>query len=496
MKTAAIAFSLSAATSAWLTPVVGAAAHRYGFLDHALSSRKIHGRPIPRLGGIAIVVAFYAPLLALLLVHGSGVGARFWGDLPHALGLFLGGAVIAALGVYDDLFGAGARLKFAVQFGVAALMYAFGFRIDAIAVPLLHTVSVGWLGLPLTMLWIAGVINALNLIDGLDGLAGGTALIAVVATFVEATSRGNALMMLFMGALGGAILGFLRYNLNPARIFMGDTGSMFLGFVLAVSSIQTAHKSSAAVALAIPVVALGLPIADTLLAMARRAVRGVPLFAADRDHIHHRLLERGLTQKQAVRALWAASALLGCSAVALTRLSGVAAAAFLVGVAATFVLGLRRLGYLRMSCPRDLLERRRRNVMTLQAIREVGERLARADRGEDVWVAVCAAAPVLGVSCVALRRGGPAGANQPIVSDGFQEAGPAPFVARFSLRPERPGGDELELGWRDGRRKLSRDTEIAVELLCGYLHDALDRFDPDVPLAPARHEPGRSRLAS
>ena len=151
----------------------------------------------------------------------------------------------------------------------------------------------GLLAFPLTLLWIVGVINALNLIDGLDGLAGGVALCAVLTNLVIAMFRGQPLMTLCMAALAGALIGFLFYNFNPASIFLGDTGSLFLGYVLAVTSIRTHQKSSAAVSILVPMVALAVPIVDTALAMGRRALTGRPMFSGDRDHIHHRLLGLG-----------------------------------------------------------------------------------------------------------------------------------------------------------------------------------------------------------
>src|SRR3990172_1095290 len=238
MHTAVIAFLLSLTAGAILTPLARRLARRIGAIDHALSSRKIHKAPIPRLGGIGIVGAFFPPMVALFFTP-SGVGDLFYARREAALGLFLGGAIIAALGIYDDLKGAGARLKFAVQFGVGGLVYALGYRIDVIANPFGGAIELGWLGLPFTLLWVAGVINAVNLIDGLDGLAGGVAFITLLTVFVAAAVNGAPLMMLVSAALAGAVLGFLRYNFNPATIFMGDTGSMFLGFVLATTAIRT-----------------------------------------------------------------------------------------------------------------------------------------------------------------------------------------------------------------------------------------------------------------
>jgi len=238
MRTAGVAFVLSVICGALLTPLVRQLAHRFGLFDHARSSRKIHGKPIPRLGGIAIVIAFYTPLVGLLLFQ-TGVGQLFYAERDHVIGLFAGGLSIAALGLYDDLRGANAWKKFLVQFAVAGLLYYLGFRIDVIANPLGSEIHLGWVSLPFTVFWIVGVINALNLIDGLDGLAGGVALVAITTTFLVSLQRGHPLMMLFTSALAGAIVGFLLYNFNPASIFMGDTGSMFLGFVLSATAIQT-----------------------------------------------------------------------------------------------------------------------------------------------------------------------------------------------------------------------------------------------------------------
>ncbi len=430
MATVALTFLLSLACSAVFTPLVIKLAHRLNAIDHALSSRKIHGRPIPRLGGIAIAAAFFVPITGLLLVN-SGVGRLFYSDGLRPLGLYVGGALIALLGIYDDLKGAGAKLKFSVQFAVAALVYFLGYRIDALANPFGPTIQLGWLGLPFTMFWIAGVINAINLIDGLDGLAGGVALVAVGMTFVLALLRAEPLMMLFTAALAGALIGFLRYNFNPAKIFMGDTGSMFLGFVLAVSAIETSQKSSTAVAILIPIIVLGLPITDTMLAIWRRGVRGAPLFHADRGHIHHRLLDAGLTQRAACLALWGVSLALGLVAL---------------------VLAFASSGQ-------------------LQHAAEVGM----------VWESVRAAAPALGAECACLRMAGdpPGSASScdDLARRRCHAAGKGRSCTGHNLRGERPGARVLALGWNDQRTHVDSDTERAVEQLCGHLHAALERID-------------------
>jgi UDP-GlcNAc:undecaprenyl-phosphate GlcNAc-1-phosphate transferase len=473
LRTAAVAFTSATLVGAILTPLVRDLARRRGALDHALTSRKVHGKPIPRLGGIAIVAAFYAPLVALFFVN-SEVGQRFWSDPVRASGLIAGGVAIAALGIWDDLRGANAKTKFLVQFAVAGAMYAVGFRIDRIANPY-AMIELGWFALPFTMLWIAGVINAMNLIDGLDGLAGGVALIAITTTFAVAALHSDPLMLLFTAALGGAVLGFLFYNFNPASIFMGDTGSMFLGFVLATTAIQTNHKSSTAVAIIVPIIALGVPIADTLLAMMRRAARGVPMFSADRGHIHHRLLESGLSHRQAVLVLYGASIVLGCIALAFSYASSSEATWFLLALSGVAYLALRKLGYISVEKAQRVFVERKRNLELRSSIRKVGTRLSRAEDLGDVWQALRIAARRLSASAVALHL--PEDARRyDRLAHGFDEAPLDLLRGRYGLFPERPGDVHVELGWSDGRTFIDRDSEIAIELLCEHVAGALDRL--------------------
>ncbi|AKU93097.1 Undecaprenyl-phosphate N-acetylglucosaminyl 1-phosphate transferase [Vulgatibacter incomptus] len=317
---------------------------RWGFVDHVSSARKIHARPIPRLGGVAIVAAFFTPLLGLLVLE-SSTGRMFLADQSRALGLFIGGAAIAALGIYDDIRGANAWAKLCIQIPIALLMFQLGFRVEVIANPFGEPITLGWLALPITMMWIIGLINAVNLIDGLDGLAGGVALFAIGVTFIIAVARGQPLMVLFSAALAGAVLGFLFYNFNPATVFMGDTGSMFLGFVLATTSLQVNQKSSTTVALLIPIVALGLPIFDTSLAFSRRMLSGRSPFSADRGHVHHRLLDAGLSHRQAALVLYGCCMVLSVAALTLTVANNVVTAALLASLLVGAVSFARKLGY-------------------------------------------------------------------------------------------------------------------------------------------------------
>ncbi len=484
---APLAFAVSLAVGAALTPLAGMLARRWGALDHALSSRKIHGRPVPRTGGIAIVAAFFLPVLWVL------AGGGTTGDLSRdarlrALGLLLGGILIAGLGVYDDLHGAGARLKLSVQFAAAALVYALGYRVDELSLPFLEHLRLGWLGLPLTVVWIVGVVNAVNLIDGLDGLAAGLGLVAVVATALVASQGGHPLTVFLMAALGGAILAFLFFNLNPASIFMGDTGSMFIGFVLAAASLRAHQRPCGAVALLVPFVLLGIPIADTLLAIARRAARGAPIFAADREHLHHKLLALGLSPRRAALAMWLAAALLGGIAAALTRAGPWRAVAYLAGLGALGLLVLWRLGYVTRERLRTLATRRSRNLELLGDVRDIGDQLRQTAGAIEIWHSVKELAPRLGAHAVALQL---VDKEETVDFRRKVESGATGLRTNHSLRAERLHAGHLELLWADDRTGIDRDTEIAVELLCGHVMSAVRRLETG-PLAPTSDEPASS----
>jgi UDP-GlcNAc:undecaprenyl-phosphate GlcNAc-1-phosphate transferase len=484
MRTAAVAFVLSMLCAAVLTPLIRRLAHRFGALDHALTSRKIHGQAVPRLGGIAIVIAFYVPLAGLLFAQ-SGVGEGLKHEDHFALGLFLGGLLIAGLGVYDDLRGAGAGKKFLVQFAVAGMMYFLGFGVEAIANPFGSPIALGWAALPFTLIWVVGVINAMNLIDGLDGLAGGVALVALGTIFVVSLQHGQPLMVLFSASLAGSILGFLFYNFNPASIFMGDTGSMFLGFILATSSIRTNQKASTTVAVLIPIITLGLPILDTLLAMSRRAVRGRPLFRADKEHIHHRLLGLGLTHRQAVLVLYGMCVLLGAVALMLTYTnSAVITVTLLAVLAVSLFVFLRHLGYIRFELNHVLSDQRRRNRALRAAVRPFADRLRRVTGADDLWDVVREVSAVFQAGSVGLElvtiNGAVSQRSTVLFSSGppaVDDPTPTPcFRVRFGLYGIRGDEGHLDFGWHDARTELDRDTEIAIELFCDYVTEACERI--------------------
>jgi UDP-GlcNAc:undecaprenyl-phosphate GlcNAc-1-phosphate transferase len=446
--------------SGLLTPAVRRFALRHRLFDDHVSARKIHGRPIPRLGGIAIMAGFYAPLLALLL-EASSVGGTFYANSHRAVAFLAGGVAIGALGLYDDVRGSGAGKKFLAQFMIAGALYWFGFRIDQIALPFIGIFSLGPLSILFTMLWIVGVINAMNLIDGLDGLAAGVGLFGLVTTFVLAATRGDPVMMLFTAALGGATIGFLIYNFNPASIFMGDTGSMFLGYVLAVGSIQTNQKSSTAVAILIPVVALGLPIADTLLAMARRAINRQPMFSADRAHIHHKLLDLGLSQKQAVLLLYGTSILLGISALLLTVTSGFQSALILLAMGTAGFVAIRRLGYGHF-----------KRTVAAQAEFDASKRLARLAAATDqhkLWRELKAVADALSMTPLRLCID-------------YQDDGDPVTI-------QRTRGD-----WRNGENLGSRIEVSAGTAMVSLAYGYADASDIEVDLVKQALEETSARL--
>lgn len=328
-------FLSALAVTLLLTPLVGRLAARCGAIDLP-DARKVHDKPIPRWGGIAIYAGFFLPVLLFLGWGGKGVPA-----------LVLGGTVILLVGIIDDLVDLPPWLKLLGQIAAAVALILSGIRIQFLTRPGGGMLYLGFWGIPLTLIWVVGLTNMLNLIDGLDGLAAGVSSIAATALFFVALQKGQTIVALYMVALVGAALGFLRYNFNPARIFMGDAGSLFLGFVLASVSAQGALKGAATIALSIPVVALGVPILDTVFAIIRRFLNGKPIYKADKGHLHHRLLALGFSQRQAVLLVYLVSICLGIDAVLLSRVPAFLGVALLTVSFLVFFLMAGRIGILR-----------------------------------------------------------------------------------------------------------------------------------------------------
>lgn len=344
MKTITAVFIASFVLIYVLVPVWIRISRRRGWLDHPSEERKIHAEPVPTLGGIPLFLAILVPLL-FVSFWPNIVGYELRENCGLFCGLLAGSAIILFLGIWDDLRGANSRVKFSVQIVVAVIVYFFGFKVSNLSVPFSDHVALGILSLPFTVLWIVGVTNAVNLIDGIDGLAAGVSFFALATIFGVAQIFHQPTTAALAAAAAGALLGFLRYNFFPAKIFMGDSGSMLIGFFIACIAIQGSYKSAAVVALAIPILALGVPIMDTLLAIWRRAWGRKPLFSGDRDHIHHRLIERGMSQSNAALLLYGITAFFGLLAFVYTFARSQDAALILLAFGILVVMIIQRLGY-------------------------------------------------------------------------------------------------------------------------------------------------------
>ena len=292
------------------TPPVKRFAERVGAIDVPKDGRRVHDHPIPRMGGLAIFMGFV--LSVLLFVNMS---------LP-VLGMLLGAVIIAVMGAVDDIVSLKPLVKLAGQVLAALAAIRCGLVFDTISNPNFFSqtafIQIGRLSAPLTLLWIVGCTNAVNLIDGLDGLAVGVSAISSLTMFVVSLYVADPLVSILLAALVGACLGFMPFNLNPAKIFMGDVGSQLLGFILSTVSILGLFKFHAIITFIVPVLALAVPLADTTFAFVRRIAHGQSPFKADRGHLHHRLLAMGMDQKQAVAVIYGISALLGLFAVLIT----------------------------------------------------------------------------------------------------------------------------------------------------------------------------------
>ena len=291
-----ICFITGALVTLVLTPYVIRLAFKVGAVDRP-ANRKIHGRITPRLGGIGLFFGMWAPLV-LLFCFNSVFVLQFLENDKKLFLIFSGGLAMLLIGVLDDTRGLSSKLKFALQFPVAILLVIGGAKFDSITIPFFGPIGLGAMGSLLSVLWLVGVTNAVNLIDGVDGLASGVAYLVALAIATLSIYSGQIFLAIVMCSIAGACMGFLRYNFSPAKIFLGDSGSLFLGVTLAISSTLGSYKEKLGTSLVIPVILMGYPIADTLLSMVRRYVRGKPMFTGDASHIHHRLLHKGLDHRK------------------------------------------------------------------------------------------------------------------------------------------------------------------------------------------------------
>ncbi len=386
--------------AAALTPLVARAAVALGWMDHPDGHRKLHRTPVPAVGGVAVFAGFAAALGSLqLFSFGLPIDRGAFRDMW--LPLVLAALMMSAIGLVDDARGVRPTTKLLVQAAAGTYLYLAGFQITRVSNPFGEAVELGAWALPVTLLWLVGMSNAFNLIDGLDGLAAGLAFVSTVGLLAAAEFSGRWETALVAAALAGALLGFLPYNFNPARVFLGDCGSLMVGLVLAAIAVKSSIKASAAIAVSIPLLALAVPILDVALAVVRRIVRRRPVFQGDRDHIHHRLVDMGLTPRRAVITLYGVATVF----VVLAMVSATGPQNVVWAVAVVFLLilwaGIRALGYW------EVTEFQKSFVTRLvaglrasgdAALRGLEHDLSRIDSIHQGWNRVCETAWELGIT--------------------------------------------------------------------------------------------------
>ncbi|MBE7480996.1 MAG: undecaprenyl/decaprenyl-phosphate alpha-N-acetylglucosaminyl 1-phosphate transferase [Polyangiaceae bacterium] len=487
MRSYVAAFFIALLIAAALTPIVRLLAIRLGAMSRP-GGRHVNRRSVPRLGGISIALAVSAPVAALLFSD-SGVATTIQGSAKLAYGLLAGAAIMCVVGAVDDTRGLRAMHKLIAQVACALIAFAAGFRIEAISLPFVGSLSMGIFALPITVAWIVGITNAVNLIDGLDGLAAGVVFFAAVTNFTVAYISSSVFVAVLMAAMMGALIGFLFYNFNPARIFMGDSGSYFLGYVLATASLAgAAQKASTTVSLLVPVVALGVPIFDTLFSVVRRWLERRPLFSPDRGHIHHRLIDMGLTHRRAVLILYGVSIVLTVSAVGISLGRSWEVGVALLAVTVVMTGLIRSVGYfeylvLRKRQKSRLYERHTERLR--RAIPELPAALAATRSEDDVLGELAALAESAELGYVEVLRNGAAGEECAFKwSRSEHDTDLRGLVsARFPIGRDDNARAILKFGWRPETEEVSPQDDVLLQLVTDIVASNLSRLAS--PLAPA-----------
>ena len=416
MTTALAAFVVACVVGALVTALMRSVAPRLGAVDQPDGYRKIHGVAIPRLGGVGVFAGFLVPIALLLIVFPQNLVVHpILQDFASLIVMLAGALVALLMGFRDDIRPLRAGVKLLLQTVAAAIPMAGGMVIWNLSLPLAGEVHLGLWGIPLTLFWFLGCMNAINLLDGMDGLAGGVSFIVCVTMILVGHQMGNPSGMLLVACLSGGIFGFLVFNFHPASIFLGDSGSNVIGFLLAARGIMTSRKSETAVALLVPILALGVPITDTALAIVRRWSRHLPLSAPDRQHIHHLLLSLGLSQRRAVLLIYGVCVLL-CAG-ALLSIHGdrelflfIAGAIGLLVFVCIRVLGAFRLADLRNRFSHDWRCRRASNAARIE-VERCAHFLPHADTLEALWQGCHPVLGLLNVDEARLVLDGPAGSG-------------------------------------------------------------------------------------
>lgn len=329
-----------------LVPQVTKLAFKIGAIDKP-NKRKVHTKVMPRLGGLAIYLGFTSIVLVTQELT------------SQLIGLLIGSAIIVAIGVLDDIKDISPKVKLLGQILAALVIIYFGLGVNFITNPITgNTASLGWLALPVTLVWVVGITNAVNLIDGLDGLAGGVSTIAALILAVMGYMHGQYMMAGLALTLAASTVAFLRYNFFPANIFMGDSGSMFLGFNLAAFSMMGLTKSVTVLSVFVPILIIGIPIFDTLFAIVRRFINNQPIFKADKAHLHHCLLNKGLSHKQTVLTIYGINIFLGIVGILLSKLTTNQGMLILVFVSMFILWGAQKIGVMgKQKTPEKLREK-------------------------------------------------------------------------------------------------------------------------------------------
>lgn len=385
-------FLIATFASLILTPLVRRVCERYNLLDVPIDQRRLHSKAVPRLGGVAIYLSCVIALAMLPLVDNL-LTQTLRGRATELFVALIPATLIFLFGIYDDLRGTNATLKLTALALVATLFFILGGRIEELSIPFVGTVNLPFiLSFLITVFWLVGIANAFNLIDGMDGLASGAALFSSLVILAISFAQGQPMMIVFSLVLCGALAGFLRYNFNPASIFLGDSGALFVGFTLAALSVLGSQKATTTVAIAIPLLAFGLPVVDTAVTIVRRLISGKPIFQGDNEHIHHMLVARGWSQQRAVLILYATCAAFSLAAILFSGSNSrvIGFGLFVLGVVT--LLGLGRLRYhevdeLRAGFKRTVGDRRNRIANNLR-VRRASVALSKATNIDQIFDAV------------------------------------------------------------------------------------------------------------
>jgi len=404
MLTYALLFGVSLVLCLVLTPPVRALAHVAGALDKPDGRRKLHALAIPRLGGIGVFAAFY---LSLWLVAAWLQAPDLNQSFQLASAMLLPSLLVLALGIADDLWSVKPWMKLTVQIVAGLLIYFhLGIRIESVTSPFETNAPLAALSLPATLFWIVLVTNAFNIVDGMDGLAAGVCFIALSCMFLVSLQGQRAEIALVVAPLAGAVLGFLKYNFSPASIFLGDSGSLFLGFQLAVLSMVGSQKSSTAIAVTAPLFILALPLVETAVSTFRRFLSGRSIIEGDAGHIHHRLTRLGFTPRRAVGMLYIGSAVFGLTSLFIIQSNSTTVGLIALFLAAVTWVAIQRLGYSEFAELNSALKRfvnQRRIIQNSIVSRKLADDLKNAHSEEEAWTLVRRAARQLGFSSVELN---------------------------------------------------------------------------------------------